>query len=79
MLWRKNDPLFIIAGNREEFDNYVIRKRMMGHNYDFRYVYDADMLRGLQRIRGFYVGSYQERIDWPEIDIVIKTIKASGG
>jgi hypothetical protein len=76
---RKIDPLFIIAGNREEFDNYVIRKRMMGHNYDFRYVYDADMLRGLQRIRGFYVGSYQERIDWPEIDIVIKTIKASGG
>ena len=79
MLWRKNDPLFIIAGNREEFDNYVIRKRMMGHNYDFRYVYDADMLRGLQRIRGFYVGSYQQRIDWPEIYIVIKTIKGSGG
>ncbi len=76
---RKIDPLFIIAGNREEFDNYVIRKRMMGHNYDFQYVYDADMLRGLQRIRGFYVGSYQERNDWPEIDIVIKTIKARGG
>jgi hypothetical protein len=79
VLWRKNDPLFIIAGNREEFDNYVIRKRMMGHNCDFRYVYGVDMLRGLQRIRGFYVGSYQERNDWPEIDFVIKTIKARGG
>ena len=79
MLRHKMDPLFIVAGNRQEFDDFVIRKRMMGHNYDFKYVYNVDTIRGLSTIRGFYVGSYQERNDWPEIDIVIKTIKACGG
>ena len=79
MLRRKMDPLFIVAGNKQEFDDFVIRKRMMGHNYDFRFVYSPDVLRGLNTIRGFYIGSYQERPDWSEIDIVIKTIKACGG
>ena len=52
---------------------------MRGHDYEFRYVVSADVLRGLDAIRGFYIGSYQERNDWPEIDTVIKTIKARGG
>jgi hypothetical protein len=73
------DPLFIVAGNREEFDDYVIRKRMMGHDYDFRFVYSPDVLRGLNTIRGFYFGSYRERPDWSEIDTVIKVIKSRGG
>lgn len=79
MLKSKIDPLFIVAGNKTEFDDYVIRKRMMGHNYDFRYVYSPDALRGLNTIRGFYIGSYQEREDWPEINTLIKMIKARGG
>ena len=79
MLRHKIDPLFIVAGNREEFDDFVIRKRMMGHNYDFKYVYDVDTVRELNTIRGFYVGSYQERTDWPEINVAIQTIKARGG
>jgi len=72
-------PLYIVAGNRTEYDDFVIRKRLMGFFYDFRYVYSPDVLRGLERIRGFYIGSYQERNDWPEIDTVIKIIKARGG
>lgn len=79
MLRRKIDPLFIVAGNKQEFDDFVIRKRMMGHNYDFRFVYSPDVLRGLSTIRGFYIGSYQERPDWSEIDTVIKVIKSRGG
>lgn len=75
----KLGPLFIVAGNQDEYDDFVIRKRMKGCDYDFRYVYGPDALRGLNTIRGFYIGSYQERNDWPEIDIVIKTIKARGG
>ena len=75
----KLGPLFIVAGNQDEFDDFVIRKRMRGCGYDFRYVVNADVLRSLERIRGFYVGSYQERNDWPEIDSVIKMIKARGG
>lgn len=75
----KLGPLFIVAGNQDEYDDFVIRKRMKGCDYDFRYVVNADVLRSLERIRGFYIGSYQERNDWPEIDTVIKMIKAKGG
>jgi hypothetical protein len=75
----KLGPLFIVAGNQDEYDDFVIRKRMKGCNYDFRYVYGPDALRGLNTIRGFYVGSYRERPDWSEIDTVIKVIKSRGG
>jgi len=75
----KLGPLYVVAGNQNEYDDFVIRKRMRGHNYDFRYVVSANVLRGVERIRGFYIGSYQERNDWPEIDSVIKMIKAKGG
>ena len=75
----KLGPLYVVAGNQDEYDDFVIRKRMRGHDYDFRYVVSADVLRGLDAIRGFYVGSYQERNDWSEIDSIIKMIKARGG
>lgn len=75
----KLGPLFIVAGNQQEFDDFVIRKRTMGHNYDFRYVASPDTIRGLSIIRGFYIGRYQEREDWPEIAVAIQTIKAKGG
>jgi hypothetical protein len=75
----KSEPLYIVAGDREQFDDFVIRKRSMGHDYDFKYVYNVDTLRGLSTIRGFYIGSYQERNDWPEINVAIQTIKSRGG
>lgn len=75
----KIDPFYVVAGNRDQFDDFVIRKRSMGHDYDFKYVYNVDTLRGLSTIRGFYVGSYQERNDWPEINVAIQTIKSRGG
>jgi len=75
----KLGPLYVVAGNQDEYDDFVIRKRMKGIDYDFRYVISADVLHGLNCIRGFYIGSYQERDDWSEIDSVIKMIKASGG
>ena len=37
------------------------------------------MLRGLSRIRGFYVGSYEEREDWEQIQEMINIIKSKGG
>jgi hypothetical protein len=72
-------PLYIVAGNRQEFDDFVIRKRMMGHSYDFRYVWSREVIVGLSIIRGFYVGSYKEREDWPEIELAIRIIKSRGG
>lgn len=72
-------PLYIVAGNKKEYDDFVIRKRMLGFFYDFRYVSSVDSIRGLSIIRGFYVGRYQEREDWPEIELAIKIIKSRGG
>ena len=74
-----NDPLWIIAGNRMEFEDFVIKKRMMGLHFDYRLVSHADQLRGLERIRGFYIGTYEERPDWPQIQEHIKIIKSRGG
>ena len=73
------DPLWIVAGNKKEFEDFVIRKRMMGLHYDYRYVFSADVLRGLSRIRGFYIGTYKERLDWDQIEMAIQIIKSNGG
>ena len=76
------------AGNRTFTDwtvtiindeDFVIRKRMMGLHFDYRYVSNADVLRGLSRIRGLYIGTYKERLDWQYIEEAIQIIKAKGG
>ena len=74
-----NDPLWIVAGTHQEFEDFVIRKRIMGLFFDYRYVRDADSIRGLQRIRGLYIGTYKDRVDWPQIEEHIKIIKIKGG
>ena len=68
--------LFVVAGNYEEFQDFVINKRMKGFSYDFVYIANADELRGMSTIRGFYVGSYRQRQDWAEIRDAIAIIKA---
>jgi len=71
-----NLKLFVVAGNYEEFQDFVIRKRIKGFTYDFVYIANADELRGMSTIRGFYVGTYRDRSDWPEIRDAITIIKA---
>jgi hypothetical protein len=71
-----NLKLFVVAGNYQEFEDFVIRKRMKGFTYDFVYVSNAKMLRGMTTIRGFYIGTYRDRSDWPEIRDAIAIIKA---
>ena len=73
------DPLWIVAGTQKEFEDFVIRKRTMGLHYDYRYVHSANVLRGLSRIRGFYIGTYKERLDWKYIEEMIRIIKSKGG
>jgi len=70
-----NLKLFVVAGNYQEFQDFVIRKRMKGFTYDFVYVSGAEMLRGMTTIRGFYIGTYRDRSDWPEIRDAIAIIK----
>lgn len=67
--------LFVVAGNYQEFQDFVIRKRMKGFSYDFVYVSKPEMLRGMTTIRGFYIGSYRDREDWPQIRDMIAIIK----
>jgi len=67
--------LFVVAGNYQEFQDFVIRKRMKGFSYDFVYVSKPEMLRGLTTIRGFYIGTYRDREDWPQIRDMIAIIK----
>lgn len=71
-----NLKLFVVAGNYEEFQDFVIKKRMKGFSYDFVYIANADELRGMTTIRGFYIGTYRDRSDWPEIRDAIAIIKA---
>jgi hypothetical protein len=66
---------FVVAGNYQEFQDFVIRKRTKGFTYDFVYVSNAEMLRGMTTIRGFYIGTYREREDWPIIRDLIAIIK----
>jgi hypothetical protein len=70
-----NLKLFVVAGNYQEFQDFVIRKRMKGFTYDFVYVSGAEMLKGMTTIRGFYIGTYREREDWPQIRDLIAIIK----
>jgi hypothetical protein len=67
--------LFVVAGNYQEFQDFVIRKRMKGFTYDFVYVSGAEMLKGMTTIRGFYIGTYRQREDWSEIRDFIAIIK----
>lgn len=66
---------FVVAGNYQEFQDFVIRKRMKGFSYDFVYVSTPEMLRGMTTIRGFYIGTYREREDWPQMRDLIAIIK----
>lgn len=77
--------VYIVAGNFKEYTEYVDRK-----DYEWRqgivnnaippYFYinvsHVDKLMGLNRIQGFFIGSYEQRND---IDLIRRTIKSIKG
>lgn len=69
-------PIHIVAGNFQEFQNFVIRKRQKGFNFNYEYVSNVDSIRGLDRIRGLYIGTYKERQDLSQIQEFIHIIKS---
>lgn len=76
-LFKDNDyPIHIVAGNYSEFQDFVIKKRQMGFHFQYKYVNDVDSIRGLDKIRGLYIGTYKERPDLPEIQEFIHIIKS---
>ena len=76
-LFKVNDyPIHIVAGNFDEFQDFVIKKRQMGFHFEYRYVSNVASIRGLDRIRGLYIGTYKERPDLPELKEFIHIIKS---
>jgi hypothetical protein len=77
--------VYIVAGNFKEYTEYVDRK----HNewlkpdsstlvspYFYINVSHVDKLRGLNKIQGFFIGSYEQRADINLIKSVIENIKS---
>lgn len=76
--------VYIVAGNFKEYSDYVDRK----HNefskgdpgslvspYFYINVSHVDKLRGLNKIQGFFIGSYEQRADINLIKSAIENIK----
>jgi len=76
--------IFIVAGNLKEFEDYQRKKLHEWTEYsnildpfpEYVYVSNANQLRGLNEIEGYYIGSYEDRTDLDEITWCIKAIKA---
>jgi len=61
------ETIWIVAGNFHEFREYYHKKRKSGDFKDYRYVVNVNILRGLEDIKGFYIGTYKQRTDLKEI------------
>lgn len=66
----RNQKKYIIAGNYNEYKYFIDRKKFDPQEYI--YVNNADTLRGLYNIHGYYVGSWRKRQD---IDIIKMNIE----
>ena len=70
---RNSGKIFIVAGNRAEYTAWVDRN---GYKYtETQYVQNAQSLKGLENIKGFYIGTYDKRPDIQDIMSVIGTSK----
>lgn len=66
---------YIIAGSREQFEDYIRRDSTHRWNSgetsvslsDYVYVYRSDQLRGLKDPKGAFIGTWKERKDIKEI------------
>ena len=54
---------FIVAGNYEEYRNWVTIARRSGSGADYRYVNSLDNIRGQSDIRGIFIGTWYKRHD----------------
>ena len=75
----RKDTIWIVAGNRQEFDAYILRhhgqRKSRTTLTEYKFVFSTDQLRGLDNINGFYIGSYKSRPDINEIKNAIDVIK----
>ena len=77
------NKIFIVAGNRNEFNEYIRKDAAERYNSDtsaslsdYVFVSGSDNLRGYQNPRGKFIGSYKTRSDLLEIVEVIAMCNA---
>jgi len=71
-----NNPIYIVAGNHEEFENYVLKKnRQMVNKQNYIYVKNRYDLMGLTEIKGYYIGTAFQREDINQIKQAIAYVK----
>ena len=71
-----DNPIYIVAGNYEEFENYVLKKeRQMVYKQNYVYVKNRYDLMGLTEIKGYYIGTAFKREDINQIKQAIAYVK----
>ena len=60
---------YIVAGTYAEYFNWLKRKEVDQRAY--LYVYNAEKLRGIQNISGFFIGTFRNRTDIEDIKFAI--------
>lgn len=76
-----SDKIFVIAGNHDQYRQFIRKKAdemwEKGQQVtlsDFVYVSGPEVLRGFNKVHGFFYGSFRERADLPEIVTLIRII-----
>lgn len=71
-----DNPIYIVAGNHEEFENYVLKKnRQMIYKQNYIYVKNRYDLMGLTEVKGYYIGTALKRKDIKQIKQAIEYVK----
>lgn len=63
---------YIVAGNYNEFSEYILKKYF---DKFYCYVDSPDKLRGVRNPKGFFIGSWRNRKDIAEIQLMIDASK----
>jgi len=69
----KNVTKYVVAGNWNEFINYT--KNRVDDDTMYIYVNNVNVMRGLNKISGVFIGTFHLRPDLEEIKSTIQNIK----
>ena len=69
--------IYIVAGNRNQFENYASNKLRdeANKNKEYRYINNRYDLMGLDNIKGYYIGTAFQREDINQIRQAIEYVK----
>ncbi|GGZ51568.1 DUF6011 domain-containing protein [Streptomyces rubiginosohelvolus] len=68
--------VFVVAGSSYEFENWCRENDRNPHDPQVRYLTRWYQLRGVKNPHIEYVGTYEERADWPQIARAIAAVSA---